>query len=85
LFFLHTRLFTAHPRYQSFFKGIDKIPLDELINNKRLKAHGLTFMVSVGSLVSNLDDLDTLTELLLKIGQNHGRRKLKREDFQVCK
>jgi hypothetical protein len=40
-------------------------------------------MTAINGLVDNLDDPEVLTELLLKTGQNHQKRKLKLGDFQV--
>jgi len=59
------------------------VPLDQLKENKRLKAHAFTVMTAINGLVDNLDDPEVLTELLLKTGRNHAKRGTKAGDFQV--
>jgi len=75
--------FTNYPEYQRKFRGFADVPLDQLRENKRLKAHGFTVLSSIDGLVNNMDDPDVLSELLFKIGQNHSKRQLKTGDFQV--
>jgi len=77
--------FTQYPEYQSLFRGFADVPLDRLSDNKRFQAHAFTVLNAINGLVDNLDDPEVLTELLLKTGQNHGRRSLKRGEFQNLK
>ncbi|CAL8148411.1 unnamed protein product [Orchesella dallaii] len=82
-FFIH--FFTGYPEYQKLFRGFADVPLDKLPENKRLQAHAFTVLNAINGLVDNLDDPDVLTELLLKTGRNHARRKLRRGDFENLK
>ena len=65
------------------FLDFAHVPLDELAENRRLKAHAITVMNAINGLIDNLDDPEVLTELLTKTGQNHARRKLQLSDFTV--
>ena len=75
--------FNQYPEYQQKFPGFAHVPLDQLAENRRLKAHAITVMNAINGLVDNLDDPEVLTELLIKTGQNHARRKLQLSDFTV--
>jgi len=79
-FLIH--FFVGFPEYQKLFRGFADIPVEKLAENKRFQAHAFTVLNSINGLVDNLDDPDVLSELLLKTGQNHARRTLKRGDFQ---
>ncbi|CAG7726245.1 unnamed protein product [Allacma fusca] len=78
-FFIH--FFKQYPHYQLQFKAFAKVPLEELPENRRFKAHALTLMSALNGFIENLDDVEMLDELLLKMGENHAKRKLTREDF----
>ncbi|CAG7834222.1 unnamed protein product [Allacma fusca] len=82
-FFLH--FFQTFPEYQRKFKGFADVPLVQLAENKRLKAHAFTVLNAINGLIDNLDDLEVLNELLFKTGQNHIKRNLKISDFQNLK
>jgi hemoglobin-like flavoprotein len=82
-FFIY--FFKGYPEYQKLFRGFADVPLDQLAENKRLKAHAFTVMNAINGLVDNLDDPEVLTELLIKTGQNHQKRKVKPGDFQNLK
>ncbi|CAG7655217.1 unnamed protein product, partial [Allacma fusca] len=80
-FFIH--FFKQYPHYQLQFKSFAKVPLEELAENRRFKAHALTLMSALNGFIENLDDVEMLDELLLKTGENHAKRKLTGEDFVV--
>jgi len=82
-FLLH--FFTGFPEYQKLFRGFADVPLEKLGENKRFQAHAFTVLNAINGLVDNLDDPEVLSELLLKTGQNHGRRTLKRGEFENLK
>jgi len=79
-FLIH--FFSGFPEYQKLFRGFADIPLEKLSENKRFQAHAFTVLNAIDGLVDNLDDPEVLTELLIKTGQNHARRTLKRGEFQ---
>jgi len=79
-FFIH--FFTGFPEYQKIFRGFADIPLEQLSTNKRFIAHAYTVMSALSALVDNLDDPEVLSELLLNVGRNHIKRKLKKGDFE---
>ncbi|XP_069685059.1 globin D, coelomic-like [Periplaneta americana] len=77
--------FEAHPDYQNRFPSFVGIPLPELRGSKKLTAHAANVMYSLTSVVDNLEDPECLTELLIKLGENHGRRKVTEKEFHDLK
>lgn len=77
LFFI---LFKECPEAKNYFPFRD-VPSDELINNNKFKAHAVTVMYSIGSIVDNLNDNDVLIGLLQKNGESHGRRGIPEEAY----
>lgn len=75
-------MFKKHPDYQNFFpfKGV---PLDELRDDKKLKAHATSVMYSLTSIVDNLDDGELLVGLLTKVAKSHSRRNIPKTAFWV--
>ena len=59
------------------------MPLSELRTSKKLAAHATNVMYSLTCAIDNLDDPLCLKELLLKLGENHGRRKVTEKEFHV--
>ncbi|XP_049799452.1 globin C, coelomic-like isoform X3 [Schistocerca nitens] len=82
---LFLRFFDKLPSAQKRFPSFADMPRDELATSKRLKAHANSVMYSIDSIVCNLDDPEVLEEMLLKIGNNHGRRKVPEDEFKVLK
>lgn len=76
------RFFKNKPEYQNYFPFRD-IPMDELLKHPQLKAHAITVMYAVSSIIDNLDNSDVLINLLQKTGQSHRRRKIPSEAFDV--
>lgn len=74
-------LFTKHPDYQKKFNGLETLTVEQLKKSKRLRAHGSNVLYAFTSMVDNLDDVECLKELLLKIGRNHIKRKLTSKHF----
>lgn len=82
---LFLRFFDKLPAAQKRFSSFADLPRDELAASKRLKAHANSVMYSIDSIVCNLDDPEVLEEMLLKIGNNHGRRRIPEGEFMVLK
>ncbi|KAJ9590154.1 hypothetical protein L9F63_016739 [Diploptera punctata] len=78
---LFIELFRTHPEYQSMFPSFRGVALSQLEKSKKLEAHATNVMSSIATLVDNLGDVECLVELARKIGENHGRRKLKQQAF----
>jgi hypothetical protein len=57
--------------------------LSELRTSKKLAAHASNVMYSLTCAIDNLDDPLCLKELLIKLGKNHGRRKVTEKEFHV--
>ncbi|GAB6020441.1 hypothetical protein CHUAL_003134 [Chamberlinius hualienensis] len=74
--------FKVHPTYQSYFKSFAEVPMDKLKENRKLHAHAFSVMHAIASMVSNLDDIDCLAEILTKTGLSHGGRNIKIEHFE---
>lgn len=67
------RLFKHHPHSQDLFEQLRDIPIEELHENRKMKAHALRVMASLNSLVENLDDIEVLLEMLQNVGRTHIR------------
>jgi hemoglobin-like flavoprotein len=77
------RLFEAHPEYQKLFANFQGLTLQELRHSKKLSAHATNVMYSVTGVVDNLEDPECLTEMLIKLGQNHRRHEVTEKEFHV--
>lgn len=73
--------FEANPGYQKYFRGFRDVPLKELHTNPRFHAHCMSVMYALTSVVDNLDDTGCLVEMLTKLGENHHRHGISREEF----
>ncbi|KAF8794312.1 globin-1-like [Argiope bruennichi] len=76
------RFFEAHPEYQKLFKGFADVPKSELPKNGKLLGHALSVMYAINSIVDNLNDPESLVQVLEKIGISHGPRKITGSHFQ---
>lgn len=83
LFTLFCRLFKKYPVTQSLFRAFKDVDPETLYENKQIAAHGSTVMAAISSVVDNLDDSDTLCEILKTTGRNHKNRGIKKEYFEV--
>ncbi|GJQ73526.1 glob1 [Trypoxylus dichotomus] len=77
------KLFFKHkPEYQNYFP-FRGVPMDELTHDPKLKAHAISVMYALSSIIDNLDNSDVLVNLLQKTGESHRRRKIPEESFNV--
>lgn len=83
LLLLWYRLFEAHPEYQKLFRVFESLSLQELEKSAKLSAHATNVMYSLTSVIDNLEDPECLTELLIKLGQNHDRHGVSEKEFNV--
>ncbi|KRT82554.1 hypothetical protein AMK59_4821 [Oryctes borbonicus] len=79
---LFRMFFEKKPEYQNYFpfKGI---PMDKLVNDPKLKAHAVSVMYAISSVIDNLDNSEVLITLLQKTGDSHRRRKIPEESFNI--
>ena len=77
------RFFTAHPFYQDYFRLFKGRPLEELQTCPKLRAHCAAVMFAISSIVSNLDDVECLVELVKKNATNHHARNIGGKQFDV--
>jgi len=77
------RFFEANPSYQKNFKSFKDVPLEDLPRNSKFQAHAINVMYALTSVVDNLDDTGCLVEMLMKLGQNHYRHGISRQEFYV--
>ncbi|XP_022916567.1 globin [Onthophagus taurus] len=81
---LFIRFFTRKPEYQNYFPFRD-VPLADLKDNPKLRAHSLSVMYAISSVIDSLDEGPILVNLLQKTGDNHGKRKIPLESFDELK
>ncbi|KDR21528.1 globin-like [Zootermopsis nevadensis] len=82
---LFIQLFEAHPEYQKLFRVFESLSLQELEKSAKLSAHATNVMYSLTSVIDNLEDPECLTELLIKLGQNHDRHGVSEKEFNDLK
>ena len=68
-------LFKEYPEAKSFFPFRD-VPDEDLPTNGKFKAHAVTVMYSIGSLIDHLNENEILIGLLQKTGESHGKRSI---------
>jgi hypothetical protein len=81
--FVLCRFFEANPSHQKHFKSFKDVPLKDLPSNPKFQAHCTSVMYALTSVVDNLDDTECLIEMLTKLGQNHQRHGISRQEFIV--
>lgn len=64
-------LFVRYPAYQKLFAPFAEVDISVLPSDPRLTAHSVSFAYFMTSIVDNLDDPQTLTELVRKLARNH--------------
>lgn len=74
-----------HPEYQKLFPSFEGLSLDELRGSSKLSAHATNVMYSLSSVIDNLEDPECLRELLIKLGENHGRHHVTEKEFHVSR
>nr|CAD7444557.1 unnamed protein product [Timema bartmani] len=77
--------FRTYPQKLEKFAAFSTVPLDKLSTNKKFHAHANAIMYTVTSVVDNLDEPEVLVEMLKKLGENHGRRKIVKSEFEELK
>ena len=65
------------------FKDFDGLTIEEMRSSKKLGAHALSFMYALKSFMDNLDDSDTLEELVRKNAINHATRGVGPKEIMV--
>lgn len=71
---LFIKLFTKYPEAQQKFKDFRGISMEEIKVHKKLRAHALSVVYALKSFIDNLDDVETLAELVKKIARSHVER-----------
>ncbi|GIY25003.1 GLOBIN domain-containing protein [Caerostris extrusa] len=64
------------------FKDFADVPIAELGSNKKLLGHALSVMYALNSIVDNLNDVESLIQVLQKTGESHQPRKISGYHFQ---
>jgi hypothetical protein len=81
--FVSCRYFEAYPSHQRHFKAFKDVPLKDLPSNRKFQAHCTSVVYALTSVVDNLEDAGCLVEMLSKLGQNHHRHGISRQEFIV--
>ncbi|CAH0701345.1 unnamed protein product [Spodoptera exigua] len=79
------RFFTAFPESKNFFRMIKNIPDDEYLTNPQFKAHVINLMTSLNLAVENMNQPEVVAAMMNKLGESHGRRKIREQNFQELK
>ena len=78
------RLFRRHPDTKQKFEKFRHIHHSKLHNSPAMAAHALTFMYSMNSIMNNVNDLEVLDEIMRSIAENHKKRGILPQHFEVC-
>jgi len=76
--------FEKYPEEQQHFPFRD-MPVKELNSSKKFQAHATGVMYAVSSIVDSVNDSDLLVNILIKIAENHKRRKITADSFWKLK
>lgn len=76
-------MFKENPEYQSIFKRLKNLSIDELSSNPQFKAHASKVGAALGSTIDHLDRPEELEELLTDLGIKHKKYGLTPKHFQV--
>uniref|UniRef100_A0A1A9UTN0 Globin domain-containing protein n=1 Tax=Glossina austeni TaxID=7395 RepID=A0A1A9UTN0_GLOAU len=80
------RFFTKYPSNLQKFSTFKDMPLDELKNNPRFKAHANRIMKVFDDSIKTLDDnCSHLEEIWTKIAQSHFNRQIEKQSFNELK
>ncbi|XP_035432528.2 cytoglobin isoform X3 [Spodoptera frugiperda] len=79
------RFFTAYPAAKEFFKMIKGMPEEQYLENPQFKAHVINLMTALNLAVENLNQPEVVAAMMNKLGESHGRRKIKEQNFQDLK
>ncbi|KAF9806523.1 hypothetical protein SFRURICE_001318 [Spodoptera frugiperda] len=77
------RFFTAYPASKEFFKMIKGMPEEQYLENPQFKAHVINLMTALNLAVENLNQPEVVAAMMNKLGESHGRRKIKEQNFQA--
>ncbi|XP_063423431.1 globin-like [Mytilus trossulus] len=73
---IFVKLFTLYPDAINRFKDFNGLTLEEVKVHKKLRVHALSVVYGLKSFIDNLDDVETLVELVKKNASNHVERKV---------
>lgn len=79
------KLFTHYPDAIGKFKDFNGLTLEEVKVHKKLRAHALSVVYALKSFIDNLDDVETLVELVKKNASNHVERKVTEKQIMWLK
>lgn len=82
-FYFYFRLFTLYPEAQYKFEDFRGITIEEVRVHKKLRAHALSVIYALKSLIDSLDDEETLAELIKKNAKNHMERTVTEKEIKV--
>lgn len=80
---LFIKLFTHFPESQDFFTDFKGLPIEEVKEHKKLRAHALSVMYALKSFIDNLDDEETLDALVRKNAKNHAERGIGEREIKM--
>lgn len=81
--FCISRVFTQYPEAQEKFKDFRGLTIEEVQVHKKLRAHALSVVYALKSFIDNLDDTETMEQLVRKIARSHYERTVTAEQIQV--
>jgi len=74
--------FEQYPSYQELFPAFAYVPLSEVKDNAKFKAHAITVMYALSSVISALDDPEVQEAMITKIARQHITRKVVQDDYR---
>jgi len=83
IIFITIRLFKENPEYQSLFKRLKNLPMDELASNPQFMSHASKVGAALGSTIDHLDKPEELEKILTNLGIKHKKYGLTPKHFQV--
>lgn len=79
------RFFAAYPETQEYFKMIKGKTPEQYNQNPQFKAHVINLMTSLNLAVNTMNQPEIVAAMMNKLGESHGRRKIKEENFHQLK
>lgn len=83
IIFITVRLFKENPEYQSLFKRLKNLSIDELATNPHFMSHASKVGAALASTIDHLDKPEELEKLLTNLGIKHKKYGLSAKHFQV--
>lgn len=74
--------FKRHPEHQKLFHDFKDVRVSELPNEQKFRGHAVRVFFAITSLIDNLDDLDTVVDILQKTARDHKPRGVKGQQFE---